>query len=70
MPKLFSLENNMHPGSMPPQLATGGCVCVLGTCTCMVFILYSIAGADPSGRDADICHHANHTSIINKELFH
>ena len=27
-----------------------------------------IAGADPSGRDADICHHANHTSIISKEV--
>ena len=44
-----------------PHKETGYEASVLGTC--MAFILYSIAGSDPSGRDADICHLANHISV-------
>ena len=65
--KAYSRENNMHPGPVPMELLVGidgHCVCAVLIVTHLIsFLIFSYAGADPSGRNAYLSSDAHYVSV-------
>ena len=71
-PKVYSCENNMHPGPVPQELLvryaivyiTYSLCCVLKDCNCIhchCLLLYT--GADTGGGNADLSSDANNVTL-------